>query len=59
MRGEMTPKFKRILLKLSGEGLAGEDKNGIDMLLYQGERAFKLFTGEEMPIEIIKKKIQK
>ena len=27
----MTPKFKRILLKLSGEGLAGEDKNGIDM----------------------------
>lgn len=26
----MTPKFKRILLKLSGEGLAGESKVGID-----------------------------
>ncbi len=26
----MTPKFKRILLKLSGEGLAGESKTGID-----------------------------
>lgn len=26
----MTPKFKRILLKLSGEGLAGENKTGID-----------------------------
>lgn len=27
----MTPKYKRILLKLSGEGLAGEDKNGISI----------------------------
>lgn len=26
----MTPKFKRVLLKLSGEGLAGESKTGID-----------------------------
>jgi len=27
----MVPRFKRILLKLSGEGLAGEDKTGINM----------------------------
>ena len=27
----MKPKFNRVLLKLSGEGLAGEAKNGIDM----------------------------
>lgn len=26
----MTPKFKRVLLKLSGEGLAGKSKTGID-----------------------------
>ncbi|MGN0504581.1 MAG: UMP kinase, partial [Ruminococcus sp.] len=26
----MEPKYKRVLLKLSGESLAGEKKNGID-----------------------------
>ena len=26
----MKPKFKRVMLKISGEGLAGADKNGID-----------------------------
>ena len=26
----MKPKYKRILLKLSGESLAGEDKHGIN-----------------------------
>lgn len=30
--------------------------NGLHMLLYQGAAAFKLWTGQEMPIEIIKKK---
>lgn len=30
--------------------------NGLDMLLYQGAEAFKLWTGQEMPVEIIKEK---
>lgn len=30
--------------------------NGLHMLLYQGAAAFKLWTGQEMPVEIIKKK---
>lgn len=30
--------------------------NGLHMLLYQGAAAFKLWTGQEMPIEIIKEK---
>ena len=29
-------------------------KNGSDMLLYQGEQAFSLYTGEEMPIETVR-----
>ena len=27
----MEPKFKRVMLKLSGEGMSGADKNGIDV----------------------------
>lgn len=27
----ITPKYRRVLLKLSGEALAGEDKFGIDI----------------------------
>ena len=30
--------------------------NGMYMLLYQGAASFKLWTGEEMPVEIIKEK---
>ncbi len=30
--------------------------NGMYMLLYQGAEAFKLWTGKEMPIELIKEK---
>lgn len=30
--------------------------NGLDMLLYQGAEAFKLWTGQEMPVDIIKTK---
>ena len=30
--------------------------NGLYMLLYQGAEAFKIWTGKEMPVEIIKKK---
>lgn len=31
-------------------------QNGLYMLLYQGAEAFKLWTGQEMPVEIIKEK---
>ena len=30
--------------------------NGMYMLLYQGAASFKLWTGEDMPVEIIKEK---
>ena len=30
--------------------------NGLYMLLYQGAEAFKIWTGKEMPVELIKKK---
>lgn len=43
------------LLKLAKE--AGcQTFNGLYMLLYQGAEAFKLWTGEEMPVAIIKEK---
>lgn len=43
------------LLKLARE--AGcKTQNGLYMLLYQGAEAFKLWTGEEMPVPIIKEK---
>lgn len=43
------------LLKLARE--AGcRTQNGLYMLLYQGAEAFRLWTGEEMPISIIKDK---
>ena len=31
-------------------------QNGLSMLLYQGAEAFKLWTGQEMPVDIIKEK---
>ncbi len=43
------------LLKLAKE--AGcQTQNGLYMLLYQGAEAFKLWTGEEMPVSIVKDK---
>lgn len=33
-----------------------ETQNGLNMLLYQGAEAFKLWTGKEMPVDIIKQK---
>ena len=30
--------------------------NGLYMLLYQGAYAFSLWTGKEMPVELIKEK---
>ncbi|MCD7894290.1 MAG: shikimate dehydrogenase [Erysipelotrichaceae bacterium] len=31
--------------------------NGIGMMLYQGAEAFKLWTGEDMPIDVVKKEL--
>lgn len=43
------------LLKLASEhGCAAF--NGLYMLLYQGAEAFKIWTGKEMPVELIKEK---
>ena len=43
------------LLRLAKE--AGcKTQNGLFMLLYQGAEAFKLWTGQEMPVDIIKEK---
>ena len=43
------------LLKLARE-FGCETQNGLYMLLYQGSEAFRLWTGQEMPIQIIKEK---
>ena len=46
------------LLRLARE--AGcKTQNGLNMLLYQGSEAFKLWTGQEMPVELIKEKFFK
>jgi uridylate kinase len=47
----MTPKYKRILLKLSGEALAGEQKTGIDADVL-GRISEKISEAYKMGIEI-------
>ena len=42
------------LLKFAQEHGAKKAINGLGMMLYQGAAAFKLFTGEDMPVEYIK-----
>ncbi|WP_265458062.1 shikimate dehydrogenase [Enterococcus sp. HY326] len=42
------------LLKFAKEHGAKKAINGLGMMLYQGAEAFKLFTGEEMPVDYIK-----
>lgn len=42
------------LLKFAKEHGAKKGINGLGMMLYQGAAAFKLFTGEDMPVEYIK-----
>ncbi len=46
---------KTQLLKLA-ERNGCKTQNGLYMLLYQGAEAFKLWTGKEMPVKIIKEK---
>lgn len=41
------------LLKFAKEQGAKKAINGIGMMLYQGAEAFKLFTGEDMPVDYI------
>ncbi|OJG83406.1 shikimate dehydrogenase [Enterococcus raffinosus] len=42
------------LLKFAKEHGAKKAINGLGMMLYQGAAAFKLFTGEDMPVNYIK-----
>ena len=49
------PRKTRLLQLAESAGLASF--NGMYMLLYQGAEAFKLWTGHEMPAEIIKKEL--
>lgn len=42
------------LLKFAKENGAKKTINGLGMMLYQGAEAFKLFTGEDMPVDYIK-----
>ena len=42
-------------LKLAKE-FGCKTSNGLHMLLYQGAEAFKLWTGQEMPVDLIKEK---
>ena len=47
------PEETELLRQAREEGCRGY-KNGLDMLLYQGAEAFKLFTGEEAPIDVMR-----
>ena len=42
-------------LKLA-KGAGCQTQNGLNMLLYQGAEAFKLWTGQDMPVDIVKEK---
>lgn len=42
------------LLKIAREHGAKKAYNGLGMMLYQGAEAFKLFTGEDMPVDYIR-----
>jgi len=33
--------------------------NGLGMLIYQGSLSFKIWTGHEMPVEIVRKTLMK
>lgn len=48
------PKETTLLKKAREAGC--ETVNGLYMLLYQGAEAFKLWTGKDMPVEIVKEK---
>ena len=47
------PEETKLLSQAKEAGCRGY-KNGLDMLLYQGGEAFRLFTGEEAPIDVMR-----
>ena len=48
------PKETRLLREAKAAGC--KTSNGMYMLLYQGAASFELWTGQEMPVDIIKEK---
>lgn len=51
------PRQTRLLQEAQKVG--AKTANGLSMLLYQGAAAFKLWTGKEMPVELVKPLIEK
>lgn len=49
-----SPRRTRLLTMAEDKGL--KTMNGLGMLLYQGAEAFRLWTGEEMPVELVKER---
>ena len=49
------PRKTKLLSMAEDAGLAAF--NGMYMLLYQGAEAFKIWTGQEMPVDLIKKQL--
>lgn len=49
------PQKTKLLSMAENAGLA--TFNGMYMLLYQGAEAFRLWTGQEMPVELVKKEL--
>ncbi len=49
------PKKTKLLAMAESVGLA--TFNGMYMLLYQGAEAFKIWTGQDMPIELVKQEV--
>ncbi len=52
-----TPLQTTLLLRASANGAT--TVNGLEMLIQQGARAFELFTGKQMPIDIVKEAVLK
>lgn len=50
-----TPQKTKLLAMAETAGLS--TFNGMYMLLYQGAEAFKIWTGEEMPVDLVKRKV--
>lgn len=49
-----SPKETLLLKKAKAAGC--ETQNGLNMLLYQGAASFELWTGQKMPVDVIKQK---
>ena len=49
------PRQTKFLKKAASQGC--RYSNGLYMLLYQGAVAFKIWTGQEMPLELVRKKV--